>query len=205
MLYYCMEHNKFIIALALLGGLTCLFIGCRGSSDDIPKPKAYLRFDFPPKVYSTYDTAALPFTFERASEAHCVMKKDLFRDKWVDVLYPTRKGVMFLTYKRMQGSRELAGQIDTSYELLKQHFNYSSGVEEEHFVNPASHVYATTYHLKGNNVASTFQFYATDSIHHFLRGSLYLDQTPDNDSLAPLLDYLQQDVVHLIETLQWRE
>lgn len=201
-----MRHIKNIaVALTLLTGMACLFTGCRGNGDYTPKPKAYLRFDFPPKDYSAYDTAALPFTFERASEAYCVMKKDQPRDKWVDVVYPARKGVVFLTYKQMRGVSDLAGQIDTSYELLKQHFSYSSGVEEEHFANPASHVYATTYHLKGSDVASTFQFYATDSLHHFLRGSLYLDQTPNNDSLAPLLEYLQQDVVHLIETLRWKQ
>ena len=82
---------------------------------------------------------------------------------------------------------------------------FSSGVDERQFVNVDEHVYATTYRISGQNVASTFQFWATDSVSNFLRGSLYIDCVPNNDSLAPVLEYLQQDVVHLIETLKWRK
>ena len=63
---------------------------------------------------------------------------------------------------------------------------------------------STTYHLKGQNVASTYQFWATDSTRHFLRGSLYIDCTPNNDSLAPVLTYIQEDINHLIESIRWR-
>ena len=203
---HIMKHGRlFVLALMPILGISGLITGCCSNDDYTPKPKAYLRFDFPPKAYSVYDTAALPFSFERANEARCVMKKNQSHDKWLDVLYPTRKGIMFLTYKHLGRPEELAGQIDTSYKFLEQHFNFTSGVDEERFVNPATHVYATTFHLKGSDVASTFQFYATDSLHHFLRGSIYLNQTPNNDSLAPLLEYLQHDAKHLIETLKWRE
>lgn len=195
--------RKIIIPIAIFLGTLATF-GCGHSNDYTPKPQAYLRFSFPEKSYVPYDTAALPFTFERATEARLNMKKDTPRDKWVDILYPSRHGVVFLSYKPMRGPQDLAGQIDTSYELLKMHFDYSSGVDEKQYYDPTRHVFATTYRLKGSNVASTYQFWATDSNEHFLRGSLYLDQTPNNDSLAPVLEYLQQDLNHLIETLVWR-
>lgn len=193
---------KKILFLSLVSIL--LLAGC-SNNDYTPKPVAYLRFDFPPKEYTSFDTAALPFTFERATNANVSVKKNERRDKWVDVLYPDYKGVVFLSYKPLAGPQDLRGQIDTSYELLKMHFDYSSGVDENKYVDPRNRVYATTYLLKGSNVASTYQFWVTDSVNHFLRGSLYLDCTPNNDSLAPVLDYLQKDLVHLLETLRWRE
>ena len=98
----------------------------------------------------------------------------------------------------------LAGQIDTSTQLLTKHYSFSSGIDERLFVNEEERVYATSYLLKGQNVASTYQFWATDSVNHFLRGSLYIDCVPNNDSLAPVLEYLQQDMDHLIETLKWK-
>jgi gliding motility-associated lipoprotein GldD len=201
-----MKYSKIITFAVLLLVVVAgsALVSCHHDGDYTPKPRTYLRFSFPEKSYVRYDTAALPFTFESAKEAHLVMKKDEPGEKYLDILYPKYKGVVFLTYKPMRGPQDLAGQIDTSYELLKMHFDYSSGVEEEHFVNPAKHIYSTTYHLKGSNVASTYQFWATDSLHHFLRGSLYLDQTPNNDSLAPVLEYLQKDLNHLIETLVWK-
>lgn len=191
--------------LPLTACVLFMAISCGHRHDYTPKPQAYLRFDFPPKAYEVYDTAALPFSFECATAANVTLKKDTPRDKWVDILYPDHNGVVFLSYKPLKGPEDLRGQIDTSYELLKVHFDYSSGVDEQQYVNPARHVYATTYLLKGSNVASTYQFWVTDSSHHFLRGSLYLDCTPNNDSLAPVLDYLQQDLVHLLETLTWEK
>ena len=65
-------------------------------------------------------------------------------------------------------------------------------------------VYGTTYRLRGSRVASTYQFWVTDSVNHFLRGALYLNKVPNNDSLAPVLEYIQADMDHLIETLRWR-
>lgn len=164
-----------------------------------------MRFDFPQKEYALYDTAPLPFTFERATNAKLVMKKDERRLKWVDITYPDQKGVVFLSYIALKGPEDLRGEIDTSYELLKPHFDFSSGVDENLFISPSHKVYATTYMLKGSKVASTYQFWATDSVHHFLRGSLYLEGVPNNDSLAPVLEYLRTDLDHLLETLEWRE
>ncbi len=191
---------RLVVVLLLC---TMLLPSCR-RDDYTPKPKAYLRFDFPEKDYTLCDTVALPFSFERAVEAQLLIKKNTPYEKYIDILYPAYRGVVFLTYKPLCGLQDLAGQVDTSYSLLKMHFDYSSGVEEQRFVNPVERVYGTTYHIKGSNVASTYQFWLTDSTRHFLRGSLYLDHTPNNDSLAPVLAYLQHDLEHFIETLSWR-
>jgi gliding motility-associated lipoprotein GldD len=60
------------------------------------------------------------------------------------------------------------------------------------------------FDIKGD-AASPLQFLATDSARHFLRGSLYFYARPNRDSLAPVIDYIKTDVVHLIETLEWRD
>ena len=55
------------------------------------------------------------------------------------------------------------------------------------------------------NAASQLQFFLTDSIHHFMIGSLYFYSRPNYDSLLPALDYIEKDVIHLMETLEWKE
>ncbi|MCF0211874.1 MAG: gliding motility lipoprotein GldD [Bacteroidales bacterium] len=192
--------KRTLALLSLLLVLTCA--ACH--RDYTPKPVAYLRFDFPDHQYARCDTAPLPFTFERATLANVTLKRNTPREIYLDLGYPQYKGYVFLTYKPLHGPEDLRAQVDTSYELMKQHFDYSTGVDEHRFVNPAGHVYATTYRLKGSSVASTYQFWATDSTRHFLRGALFLDCVPNNDSLAPLLDYLQADMDHLLESLEWR-
>lgn len=182
-----------------------MLASCSNSENYTPKPRGYMRIDLPAKSYVSYDTAPLPFVFERAANATIDLKKNQNRLKWVDLRYPELDGIIFLSYIPLRKASDLAGEIDTSYRLLSQHFDFSSGVDERQFVNADQHVYATTYRLQGQNVASTYQFWATDSSRHFLRGSLYIDCVPNNDSLAPVLEYLQADIDHLLETLRWKD
>jgi gliding motility-associated lipoprotein GldD len=84
----------------------------------------------------------------------------------------------------------------------KQHTYKASAIEPEPFITPnnLSGIYFT---LKGNT-ATANQFFITDSTKHFLRGALYFDAVPNEDSLQPVNSFLQKDVRHLINTLQWR-
>lgn len=189
--------------LSLLPLAVSLVVAC-GEGSYTPKPKGYMRIDLPEKTYTAFDTAAVPFSFECASGALAELKRNETRLKWVDLKYPDLNGIIFLSYIPLRQPSDLAGEVDTSYQLLSKHFGFSSGVDERVFVNPEARVYATTYRLQGQNVASTYQFWATDSVRHFLRGSLYIDCVPNNDSLAPVLEYLQADIDHLLETLRWR-
>ena len=71
------------------------------------------------------------------------------------------------------------------------------------FQNPQKKVYGILYDLTGNT-ASSVQFVLTDSVHHFFRGALYFDNVPNKDSIAPMSDYIREDIVHMMETFEWR-
>lgn len=133
-----------------------------------------------------------------------VYSKGMFDEVWLDINYPQWDGVVFLTYQRLKSPDDLRGQTDTSLRLLEKHYAFASGIEEQHYVDDNRKVYGTTYHIGGNRVASTYQFWVSDNSTHFLRGAFFLNQTPNNDSLAPIIEYIQADLDHLIETLRWR-
>jgi gliding motility-associated lipoprotein GldD len=63
-------------------------------------------------------------------------------------------------------------------------------------------VYGILYDIKGD-AASNTQFFLTDSTHNFIRGALYFEVHPNKDSLAPVLEFINKDLVHLIETFEW--
>lgn len=220
---------KRVILLSLICTLLC---ACH--NDYTPKPYAYLRIDLPEHNYWLVDTLPmsiegqsmpcimLPFLFEANDSVELTLKKPRqvytfkadgsikpdrikYDEVWLDLNYPSLDGVVFLTYKQLTGADDLRGQVDTSSRLLEQHYQFTSGVEEQGYEDPKHKVYGTVYYLKGNKVASTCQFWLTDSSRHFLRGALYLNHTPNNDSLAPVIEYLQTDIEHLVETLRWRQ
>lgn len=189
-----------VIIAAILMALS----GC-GTKNYTPKPKAYVRISLPQKEYMIYDTAALPFTFERAGEAKVSWKQNDRRTKYFDIEYPQYRGVINLTYKHFHGKEDLRTLVDTASRMLALHHSQSTGEKEATLKDPQGRVYATLVRLSGKNTGSTYQFWLTDSTEHFLRGALFLNNTPNNDSLAPVINYLQADIDHMIETLQWRE
>ena len=221
-----MKRDHILILLPLLAA----FVSCGHGDAYTPKPKGYMRIDLPEQTYWLVDTLHHPDTpywidwigdsihvishekpyqifpviFE-ANQCAEVGEKDAPAGvTWIDIMYPQWNGIIFLTYKSLRSPSDLASEVDTSYRLLSKHFDFSSGVDERQYVDAENKVYATTYRLQGSRVASTYQFWATDSVRHFLRGSLYIDCVPNNDSLAPVLEYMQRDIDHLLETLRWR-
>ena len=204
-----------------------LLSGC-GGGDYSPKPQAYLRIDMPEHEYFLLDTMrsnpgdtivfpngdtaialtgsinTFPFVFEANTCIEWTEKDAPKGERWVDLMYPQWGGVVFLTYKRLSGPDDLRGQIDTSSRLLEKHYQFASGIDERGYEDTEHRVYGTVWHLRGSKVASTYQFFATDSARHFLRGALYVNSVPNNDSLAPVLEYMQRDLDHLVETLRWR-
>lgn len=197
-----MKSRNITLLVALLA---LLVAACSSGNDYSPKPQAYLRIDMPQHAYLKCDTSALPFTFEHSTLSRIDVKKSDDGLKYVDISYPDYCGaVVFLTYKHLASPSMLQGQVDTSYRLLSKHFDYSTGVRDQYVDFPTSHVYSTTYHITGQRAASPCQFYATDSVEHFLRGALFFDVRPNNDSLAPVIQFIEADIDHLLESLEWR-
>lgn len=190
------------MAISLIALL--VYAACDSGQTYAPKPTTYYRITLPDKSYQTYDTTALGVTFEYPTNSTVVMKKDIPSVKWIDILYPEYNGVIFLSYKKLKTPASLAMEVDTAYQLLKLHFQKSSGVEEQSYNNPEEKVFANTWRLKGQQVASTFQFWATDSVKNFVRGAVYINSTPNYDSLEPVINYIQDDARHILETLKWK-
>jgi gliding motility-associated lipoprotein GldD len=59
------------------------------------------------------------------------------------------------------------------------------------------------YSIDGD-AASQAQFYVTDSVKHFVTGSLYFNQKPNFDSIMPAASYIKSDIKRLMESLKWR-
>jgi gliding motility-associated lipoprotein GldD len=218
--------KEIVLIVGLL--LACMMVSCH-NNDYTPKPQAYLRIDMPEHNYWLVDTLPtfkagdtimyggdtmvildgspymmFPFIFEANQCVELAEKDSPKGEVWLDIRYPQWDGVVFLTYKHLAGADDLRGQTDTSIRLMEKHYKFASGIDEQAFESDDHTVHAVRWNIKGRNVASTYQFYATDSVHHFLRGALYINRAPNNDSLAPVINYIQEDIDHLIETLRWR-
>ena len=86
--------------------------------------------------------------------------------------------------------------------MTQKHYRVADEISERSYDYEIEKIYGMLYDLKGN-VASQSQFYITDSLHHFVSGALYFETKPNYDSILPAINYVQKDIMYLIENLRW--
>ena len=178
-----------------------LFTSCDNKQYQ-PKPRGYFRIDFPEKEYVRLDTMKY-YSFEYPVYSKVTPDYLSPQEKeWVNVEFPSHKGTIHVSYKTINDNLNV--YLEDSYLMMSKHLSRAMGIRDSIIINPEKDVYGLVYFLEGEGVASTLQFYLTDSTEHFLRGSLYFNVKTNNDSLAPVIDFITDDVRHMIETLEWK-
>jgi len=94
--------------------------------------------------------------------------------------------------------------MEDSRKLAYQHSVKAEAINEKLVKRDTAKVFGLLYDIEGLNTASSVQFFLTDSTNHFLRGALYFNLVPRNDSLSPVIKFIKKDITHLIETFKWK-
>lgn len=188
--------------ISLMAMLLLLMVTACCDDNQQPKPRGYFRIDLPEKQYVTLDTMQC-YSFEYP--VYATITPDFYspdEKNWANVVFPSFKGTIHLSYKHIDGN--LSQYVEDAHKMIIKHLEKASGIRDSLVVNEEHNVYGLMYFLDGEGVASPMQFYLTDSTQHFLRGSLYFNIYPNNDSLQPVIDFITDDVRHLIKTLEWK-
>lgn len=169
-------------------------------NDYTPKPRGYLKVSYPVKAYTRFETDA-PFSFELPVYSQIVPDSSPNAEQWwYNILFPDFDGTIYLSYKSIDDN--LGKFIEDSRILAYKHSIKAESIEETPVINNDIPLFGIIYDLKGNT-ASSLQFFLTDSINHFLRGSLYFNTTPNQDSLAPVVSFLREDLEVMINSFEW--
>ncbi|AXO80981.1 gliding motility lipoprotein GldD [Olleya aquimaris] len=174
-------------------------------NDPLPKPKGYLRLEYPKAEYTSY-SKNLPFTFDRNTLSDTIKFKNLqdnVTSFGLNIEYKKLKGTIYLTYKAIDGQERLIKYLKNAQNFTQEHTKKADAIEEVVWENPENKVYGMFYEV-GGNAASQSQFYITDSINHFLTGSLYFYAKPNYDSILPAANYLQKDIKRIMESVRWQ-
>ncbi len=182
------------IPIAICG----LIFSCTGET--LPKPKAMLRLSYPTPVYEELQTAC-SYTFEKNTLAK-LQKAKHAKKCWYNIEYPSLKATVYISYHRIHNN--LDSLLRDAQNLTQEHVVKADAIKPEAYVNKEDRIHAMLYRVSGN-AASQTQFYVTDSIQHFVSGSVYFKVRPNYDSILPAANYLYTDVKHLVETMTWEE
>lgn len=170
--------------------------------DYLPKPLGYNRLVLPEASYQPLPDS-LPYRFEYSRHAELLPDTSWLSEKfWVQIYYPALKANVHVTYKRVQHNQKLLKEfLNDAYVLTAKHQIKAYAINEVITKTPSGKT-AVIAELEGE-VPSQFQFTVTDSADNFLRGALYFDTKVANDSLAPAIEYVKKDIMHMINTLEW--
>ncbi|MEQ9288571.1 MAG: gliding motility lipoprotein GldD [Cyclobacteriaceae bacterium] len=188
----------FLAFAVLLGGS---LMSCE--NEFAPKPKGYNRIELPEPVYvQLADT--LPYNFSFSAFANVSSDSSWISERyWIDLTYPELGATIQVTYKPVLKNNQLLKEyLSDSYNLTSKH-NVKAYSIDEAVINLPNGVKATVMELSGE-VPSPFQFHVTDSVDHFLRGALYFKTSTKNDSLAPVINYVKNDMIYMLNSLEWR-
>ncbi len=184
--------------MGLIIAVLCIVTACK--QQHTPKPRGYFRISFPERGYQVFNEAH-PFRFDYPNYAHVVRDTSANAEQhWVNVVFPDFDGQIHISYKAVNNNfNEL---MEDSRKLAYKHTIKADAINERMFYNEERKVTGVLYEIRGE-AASPLQFFATDSLHHFIRGALYFNAIPNQDSLAPVINFVHEDVMHLMETIQW--
>lgn len=196
--------NSFLWSV-VYGLWTIIFISC--NSTYTPKPPGYFKIDFPKKSYQQFNKQDYPYTFEYPTYAQVVKDSTFFGDStenpwWVNVEFPQFSARIYLSYKVIGSTYKLDKLLNDAFDLTNKHTVKASYIDDS-LMNIAQNVHGMFFKVEGN-VATANQFFLTDSTKNFIRGALYFDATPNEDSLRPVNQFLFEDLKHLINTFRWK-
>jgi gliding motility-associated lipoprotein GldD len=187
------------VILVILPGL--IFLAC--TRDHLPKPLGYNRLVLPDHAYRPLPDT-LPYKFEYSQHARLLKDtSSISENEWVEIYYPQLKANIHITYKSINNDQKLLKEfLNDSYTLTSKHQIKAYAINELISKTPSGKT-AVIAELEGE-VPSQFQVTVTDSSRNFLRAALYFNTKVANDSLQPAIEYMKKDMMHLINTLEWR-
>lgn len=180
---------------------------CGEESARIPKPRAYPRITFPERVLVTFEMQDCPMTF-RYPDYMQIRKRDNFFDAkpahpcWFDLEAPALGATIHCSYYEIGSGEDFSELVKDAFRIADQITQRANYMDEIRVAN-AHGVSGLLMEFSGS-AASPLHFYLTDSTSHFLRASLYYQSKVVPDSLAPVIDFMREDIATMINTLEFK-
>ncbi len=189
------------------------------------KKTGFFKIDFPEKKYQRFDEPGMPYSFEYPLYAKVIKDSTYFdanpeNDYWRNIDFTQFNAKIFLSYKAVGGKalfkirkadgsyRDSLGtnmydkMINDAFTLTNKNDDIATSKKDSLF-KTANNISGLLFKL-GGNAATQRQFFMTDTTQNFIRGALYFYATPNADSVRPVIDFLQVDIDHIINTFKWK-
>ncbi len=170
----------------------------------LPKQSAYLRLDYPKPEYKLIDDKDFPFFFEANTRLSEISDIDInLRSIDFIINYNQLNAQINFQYKNVNSNEKLNAYILDLKMTIETHSTMANSVKIKDYSLKEKNIFGRIFDLSGN-VASPYQFYLTDSINNIISGLVYFNIKPNYDSILPAINYIENDIIHLIESFDWK-
>lgn len=184
----------------MVGILLC---GYSCSADYSPKPVGYPHINIEEATYVLH-TGCSDFGFDINENATLSLLPSPKNEQLLfNLVYPELNTLVYCSY-HVTDALGIERLTEETMELLQLQGLRAERFSKEEFANPEEGKFAEVYTLQGK-VSAPILFYLTDNDSRFLRGTLQFDTVVNQDSIAPVIDYIHKDIQVLIETFQWKK
>jgi len=180
-----------------------IFLGCENYL--LPKQSGYLRLDYPSAEYSLFgaDDPAFPFSFDTNNKLSNISDIDITSETIDFIIKYNQLNVKInFQYKRLNSKDQLDAYIIDLKKTIETHSLMANSIRVRDYTLEEKNIYGRTFDLSGN-VASPYQFFLTDNINNIISGFVYFNIKPNYDSILPAINYIENDMIKLIESFNW--
>ena len=191
---------KFTHKILFLFSLFFFHFSC-DETNYLPREKGFLRLEFEKPTYDTFSSEAskLNFIFNNAYSSF-----EIVSDEKIVLKYKDIKIDLVLSDVELENLSSFEESIRNFYMFLEPHRKKSNQISIKEFTSVDNKRFAKVFEMRGP-VASPLQFYVTDSINHFLFGSMNVMVKSNYDSIYPSIMYVKNDIFSIIESVNWEE
>jgi len=180
-----------------------IFLGCENYL--LPKQSGYLRLDYPSAEYASFgvDEPELPFFFDTNNKLSNISDIDI-NSETIDFIikYNLLDAQINFQYKSVNSKDQLDAYIVDLKKTIETHSLMANSIRVRDYSLEEKNIYGRIFDLSGN-VASPYQFFLTDNINHIISGFVYFNIKPNYDSILPAINYIENDIIKLIESFNW--
>jgi gliding motility-associated lipoprotein GldD len=194
--------KAFLFCLVLV-----LLVGCQTEDSYLPRPRAFHRIELPKPVYQLLE-GDYPYTFEHSKYA--IVKPYQSRNAepfWIELGYDsTTIASIHISYKSINNDPKLFEEyVNDAYKMTFNPLITAKATAIEQRQEQLEDGSGVLFTYSEGEVPTIFNFWVSDSTTHFFRAALYVPSSRDNDSLAPILKYTQEDMMHILKTFKWKK
>lgn len=187
--------------------LATILFSCADDAGYTPKPRAFPRIMFPEKGYKPFEEGFCDFTFMAPVSAKIIQDTSFFDEVpihpcWFNIYYPAFDGSIHCSYRTIDSENTFERLRQDAFNLAGWH-NKRANYIEEMLIQNHNNVGGFAFEMKGPS-ASPFQFFLSDTTNHFFRAALYFNTQARPDSLAPVYEFVREDIMKMIETFEWK-